>query len=149
MGFVSNHKERDLALPNHRRKLLVEIENDLLNDESILAVYYGGSIGNENTDFYSDIDLRIVVKPEKLVEYISNKQNRARKWGHVLYFEESSFNSIYTVAHYDCFVKVDVFYYKLENIRPSIWLQNIKIIKDTDEMMADILNQSMVLTYKP
>lgn len=34
-----------------------KIEDDLLNDPNILVVFYGGSIGNQNTDLYSDIDL--------------------------------------------------------------------------------------------
>lgn len=44
---------------------------------------------------------------------------------------------------------MDIFYYIPENIQPSVWLKNIKIVKDTNEMMADILKQSMTLTYQP
>lgn len=149
MGFVSNHGVRDAELPNSRRKLLDAINSDLFEDDNVLAFFYGGSIGNENTDLFSDIDLRVVVKPDKIKEYISNKKNRAKNWGNVLYFEEINPLSNYTVAHYDCFIKVDTFYYNPDNLQPSIWLKNIKIIKDTDEMMANILKRSMILTYKP
>lgn len=149
MGFVSKHKERDFELPNKRRKLLDTIQNDLIDDDNVLSFFYGGSIGNETTDFFSDIDLRVVVKPDKINEYISNKNNRAENWGDVLYFEDMNPSSIFTIAHYDCFIKVDIFYYTPENIQPSVWLKNIKILKDTNEMMTDISKQSMVLTYKP
>lgn len=149
MGFVNKHKKRDSELPNYRRQLLDAIERDLINDENVKALFYGGSIGNEITDNYSDIDLRVVVKPDKINEYISNKENRAKNWGNVLYFEDLNRFSIYTVAHYDCFVKVDTFYYTPDNIQPSIWLKNIKIAKDTDNMMLNILEGSMDLTYKP
>ncbi|WP_367802182.1 nucleotidyltransferase domain-containing protein [Brevibacillus laterosporus] len=47
------------------------IEQDLLKDSNILSVFYGGSIGNQNTDLYSDIDLRIVVKDEFYEEYLA------------------------------------------------------------------------------
>ncbi|MDQ0257977.1 hypothetical protein J2S74_005440 [Evansella vedderi] len=148
MGFVSKHETRDLELPNHRKKLLNSMERDLLNDDNVLAFFYGGSIGNENTDVYSDIDLRVVVEPENIEEYILNKKIRPQKWGNVLYFEDVHPLSTYTVAHYDCFVKVDTFYYTPDKIQPSIWLKNIKIIKDTGHMMARILDKSMVLTYE-
>ncbi|BDG47278.1 hypothetical protein PspKH34_18390 [Parageobacillus sp. KH3-4] len=65
MGFVTRHRERDLEIPKHRQDLMTAIEKDLLNDNDVLAVFYGGSIGNESMDLYSDIDLRIVVLPEK------------------------------------------------------------------------------------
>lgn len=149
MGFISKHKTRDLELPNSRKKLLDAIKSDLLDDENILAYFYGGSIGNEDTDIFSDIDLRVVVKSDKINEYISNKKTRANNWGNVLYFEDLNPSSTYTVAHYDCFVKVDTFYYTPANIRPSTWLKNIKIIKDTNQMMVDILKQSMALSYRP
>mgnify|MGYP000846284590 CR=1 FL=1 len=149
MGLVSKHEERDLELPNNRRILLEAIESDLVNDDNVLALFYGGSIGNENTDVFSDIDLRVVVKPDYIKEYIANKNERAKNWGDVLYFEDLYPSSIYTVAHFNCFVKVDIFYYTPENIQPSTWLKNIKIIKDTNRMMAETLTRSMTLTYKP
>lgn len=61
------------------------IERDLINDDNVLALFYGGSIGSENTDLYSDIDLRVVVKPEKIEGYISNKIN-VLKAGEMFYF---------------------------------------------------------------
>lgn len=149
MGFVSKHKERDSELPIQRNKLLQAIENDLLIDDHVLGFFYGGSIANDHLDNYSDIDLRIIVKPEKMKEYITNKNNRAGNWGNVLYFEDSHPSSIYVVAHYDCFVKVDIFYYTPDYIQPSVWLQNIKIMKDNRGMLANVLEQSMKLAYKP
>lgn len=148
-GIVSRHRARDLKLPNKRKKLLDAIENDLSSDDNVLAFFYGGSVGNKNTDVYSDIDLRIVIKPNKIKEYVLNKKNRAKNWGNVLYYENLDPYSIYTIAHYDCFVKVDIFYFSPDDIQPSTWLKNIKIIKDNEGLMTDILKQSMVLSYKP
>src|SRR5690625_2291598 len=99
------------------------IEQDLSNDDQVLAVYYGGSIGNRNTDLYSDIDLRIVVNDDHFEEYRINKKQRAKKWGNVLFFEDFPW-STYSIAHYDTFIKVDTFYYRMKDIQPSIWLQN-------------------------
>ncbi|MFC4559205.1 aminoglycoside 6-adenylyltransferase [Virgibacillus kekensis] len=128
---------------------MVNIENDFLQDKNVLSVFYGGSIGNGNTDNYSDIDLRIVVRSEKIRDYIQAKNTRPKNWGNILFLEDVNPNSIYTVVHFDCFVKVDTFYYRPEHIQPSVWLKNIKIIKDTDGMMADIQKQSTSLSYEP
>jgi len=86
VGFVNKHEERDLELPNNRNKLLDAIANDLLSDDNVLSFFYGGSIGNENTNIFSDIDLRIIVKPNKINEYIGNKQMRAKKLGKCIVF---------------------------------------------------------------
>ncbi|WP_430787326.1 hypothetical protein VBD025_16155 [Virgibacillus flavescens] len=148
MGFVNKHSERDSMLPMHRKNLMDRIEQDLLHDDHVLALFYGGSIGNENTDCYSDIDLRVVIKSEKIKEYISEKKIRPLTWGKVLYFEDANPLSNYTVAHYDSFVKVDTFYYKLDDLQPSVWLENSKIKKDTTGMIAEILGKSKTLTYE-
>lgn len=95
------------------------MSQDLINDENVLSVFYGGSIGNGNTDIYSDIDLRIVVKDEEFERYRKNKKERAKNWGEVLYFEDFPW-ATHGVAHYDTFIKVDTFYYKTVDIQPSI-----------------------------
>ncbi|WP_308471537.1 hypothetical protein [Brevibacillus laterosporus] len=148
MGFETKHKQRDLLLPKHRQSIMKKIELDLLNDPNILSVFYGGSIGNQNTDLYSDIDLRIIVKDEFFEEYRANKKQRAKNWGNVLFYEDNPLAN-YSVAHFSSFIKVDSFYYQTEEMQPSIWLQNIRIIHDTDGMMTNILEQSMQILYTP
>ncbi|MFC5464148.1 aminoglycoside 6-adenylyltransferase [Lederbergia graminis] len=148
MGLVSNHKERDLQIPKHRQRIKAAIEQDLIHDPNVLAIYYGGSIGNQNTDLFSDIDLRIVVKDECFEDYRLHKKQRARNWGNVLYFEDFPWTS-YSIAHYDSFIKVDSFYYKITDIQPSIWLQNINIVHDSTGLVNDALEKSMKLMYKP
>ncbi|MBS4196079.1 aminoglycoside 6-adenylyltransferase [Lederbergia citri] len=148
MGLETKHYERDLAIPKHREELLDAIQKDLKNDANVLAVYYGGSIGNENTDLYSDIDLRIVVKDDVFEEYRLNKKQRATNWGKVLFFEDFPWAS-HSIAHYHSFIKVDSFYYKTRDLQPPVWLQNIKIVHDTDNLMKDILEESMKLSYQP
>ncbi|WP_087999561.1 aminoglycoside 6-adenylyltransferase [Gottfriedia solisilvae] len=141
-------KQRDLDIPKHRQNLINELELDLINDNNVLAVFYGGSIANQNTDLYSDIDLRIVVKDELFEEYRLNKKQRAKKWGNVLFFEDFPW-ATYSIAHYDSFIKVDSFYYKTIDIQPSVWLQNIKNVHDTTELVKTVLEKSMSLSYKP
>lgn len=147
MGFESNHKNRDAELPKHRQLIKEAIEQDLLNDKQVIAVFYGGSIGNGNTDNYSDIDLRIVVKDEAYEHYRQQKRERASEWGKVLFYEDVAYTN-YSVAHFDCFVKVDTFYYRKKDLQPSVWLKNIEIVRDSSGLLEEILEKSMVLSYE-
>lgn len=73
MDLLNKHKERDFLLPSLRNVLLTKIQDDLLNDDNVLAFFYGGSVGNEMTDYFSDIDLRIVVDAARFQDFIQDK----------------------------------------------------------------------------
>lgn len=146
--YVTHFRERDVELPKHRDNLLHAIEKDLLQDEHVLAVFYGGSVGNKKTDLYSDIDLRVVVKEEVFEAYRLDKKGRAANWGDVLFYEDMPW-ATYSTAHFRSFIKVDTFYYRVKDIQPSVWLQDIQIVHDTNEWMKDIVEQSLKLSYKP
>ncbi|WEG14539.1 hypothetical protein PU629_09335 [Pullulanibacillus sp. KACC 23026] len=147
MGFEAK-LQRDSEIPNHRQRLIKAIECDLVSDENILAIFYGGSVGNNTTDLYSDIDLRIVVKDDAFEKYRLNKKQRARNWGPVLFYEDLPW-ATHSIAHYESFIKVDTFYYKPKDIQPSVWLQDIKIVRDTKSLVMNALIKSMSLSYKP
>ncbi|MCF6136665.1 aminoglycoside 6-adenylyltransferase [Pseudalkalibacillus berkeleyi] len=141
--------ERDLKLPKSREKLMKRIEKDLLEDENIIGVFYGGSIGSGNTDLYSDIDLRVVVTDEAYSHYVEMKLNRARCWGEVLFYEQAAQHLSYTVVHYRSFVKVDCFYYRLNDLKPSVWLNDISIVKDSTAKLTELRAASQTITYQP
>ncbi|RXJ04302.1 hypothetical protein DS745_02645 [Anaerobacillus alkaliphilus] len=145
---IRNHTKRDQAIPEQRKKLINAIERDLLGDDNILAVFYGGSIGNGCTDLYSDIDLRIVVKDDMFEQYRLNKKERAKTWGNVLFFEDFPWTT-YSIAHFDTFIKVDTFYYHIKGIQPSVWLQEIKIVKDSQGFVDQVVEKSRKLSYLP
>lgn len=145
----SKHDQRDLELPEFRQKLMQIIEQDVLQDEDIVTVFYGGSIGKEDTDLYSDIDLRLIVKPEKFSCFLENKRQRTWCWGNVLFFEDPGTQIPFIVAHYDCFIKVDSFYYRPHDLKPSIWLKEIKVVHDSKGILKNVIEESMKLTYEP
>lgn len=146
--YDSKHLERDATIPKRRQDIKKAIERDLTDDMYIIAVFYGGSIGNANSDDYSDIDLRIVVTEDAFEDYRKNKKKRANNWGNVLFFEDIPYAN-YSTAHYDNFVKVDMFYYRLKDILPSIWLRNIEVLYDSSELLEDIVKKSRTLIFKP
>ena len=79
--------------------------------------------------------------------YRKNKKQRASKWGNVLFYEDLPYTN-YSTAHYDNFVKVDTFYYHLTDIMPSVWMRNIEVFFDASEMLEDIIDKSMTLSYE-
>ncbi|MGM7700695.1 aminoglycoside 6-adenylyltransferase [Pseudalkalibacillus sp. Hm43] len=132
-----------------RHQLIERIEADLLADTNVTGVFYGGSIGAGNADPYSDIDLRIVVSESAFSPYIEDKMERAKAWGDVLFYEQAYPELSYTVVHYRSFVKVDCFYYRMEDLKPSIWLKKIRIVKDATGTLEKIQLLSQGLSYQP
>ncbi len=149
MGFVSRHLERDLLLPKHRDNLLGNALKDLTSDANVLAIYQAGSLARGNFDNYSDIDLHIIVTPEKKADFIKNKQSRARNWGEVLFYEDFNPFSPYVVTHYDCFIKVDSWYHTSEEVAPSIWLKGYKVLYDPNNIISKAIKESSYEVYKP
>lgn len=149
MGFVSRHIERDLSLPKHREVLLENALNDLTSDSNVLGIYQAGSLARGNFDNYSDIDLHIIVTPEKKANFIKDKQNRARKWGAVLFFEDFNPSSPVVVSHYDSFIKVDSWYHSPEEVVPSIWLKGYKVLYDPNNIIRVVIKESSYKIYKP
>ncbi|MHB1684632.1 MAG: aminoglycoside 6-adenylyltransferase [Bacilli bacterium] len=149
MEFHSRHLKRDLALPESRKGLLAAAVSDLTHDPDILAVYLGGSLAAGDSDLYSDIDLRIVVNPETHATFIADKLNRPKRWGNVLFFEDLGPTFSHTVAHFDFFIKADVFYYRPEDLLPSMFMQSTKILHDPLGLVEQVYEDSLSLSYRP
>ena len=148
MGFGAKFEERDLKLPSVLEKMNQAITRDLTEDPYVLAFFYGGSVAKGNADLYSDLDLRIVVEDEHFEEYRQNKKERARRWGEVLFYEDFPW-AAHSVAHYVDFVKVDSFYYKKTDLRPSLYLkQENKIIYDPHKIVERVVHESQTLSYQ-
>jgi predicted nucleotidyltransferase len=144
----TKHEERDANLIKEREKLKNEINRDLIQDKNVLAVFYGGSMAKGNHDWFSDLDLRIVVKDEVYEEYRKNKKERAKRWGDVLYYEDFPW-AMHTVAHYKSFVKVDAFYYRKEDLKPSHYMKEESQIEyDPYGIVAGVREQSEGLYYE-
>ncbi|WP_421385152.1 aminoglycoside 6-adenylyltransferase [Bacillus salacetis] len=135
-------------MPKVRQRIKETIERDLIHDENVISVFYGGSIGSRSTDLYSDIDLRIVVRDEAFEDYRLNKRERAQHWGKVMFYEDFPWAS-HSVAHYENFIKVDSFYYTKKDILPSVWLKEIEVVYDRDLFMQGIQKKSQELIYEP
>lgn len=147
MKYISRHIERDHDLPRVREELLNRIITSLKENPDVVGIFLGGSLAKENEDFYSDIDLRIVVEEDKLAYYIENKQKLPKEWGNVLFYEELYPRAPYTIAHFNNFIKVDVFFYDSSMLQPSTWLKGIRIVLDHKGIISEVLLKSEALEY--
>jgi len=122
------------------------IENNLMQDVNVKAIFYGGSLGSGHTDIFSDIDLRIVVDGSMVQEYRDKKKQRAHHWGNILFFEGYEHES-FIIAHFDSFIKADIFYYQESQLVPSVWLQDLHIAYDPYNIINDVQLRSKQLQY--
>lgn len=141
------HTERDGNLPEIRQQLLNRVQQDLEQDLDVLAIYLTGSLARGNADRYSDIDIHIIVKPEKLDGFIADKFGRAGRWGNVLFYEGIAASPV-IVSHFDCFVKVDSWYHTVDDIQPSIWLKGMKVLYDPHGNLEPVVQVSEEAVYK-
>ncbi len=133
---VDRHCARDLALPRYREELVAAITRDVTTDPRVRAAFVGGSLGAGDVDLYSDIDLRIVVDAEDVDDLVANKTVRPQRWGSVLFYEDLGPRVAHTIAHFEGFIKVDCFYYRVPEVTPSLALQNIRILHDPEGLGA-------------
>lgn len=141
--------DRDKSLPDERESILNKALEDLTSDEDVVAIYLDGSLSRNNEDQYSDIDLHTIVTPEKIKDFIKRKRERAEKWGNVLFHENGNPYSPVEVTHYDNFIKIDSWYHTIDEIKPTIWLRNMKVLYDPNEVLEQIAEVSSKMKYKP
>lgn len=146
MGFLTKHEQRDTRIPLEREKLRETIYKDLVRDANIIAFFYGGSLAKGNEDVFSDLDLRVIVKDEAFEAYRSNKKERAKLWGGVLYYEDFPWAS-YSIAHYRSFIKVDTFYYRQSDLQPSPYMKHLLIEHDPKGIVSQLRDESQSINY--
>lgn len=145
----SRFEQRDAQLTEERDALFKRAVDDLASDEDVIAIYLDGSLSRNIADRYSDIDLHTIVVPNKLTHFIKKKTERAEKWGNVLFHENANPFSPVAVSHYDSFVKIDSWYHTIDEVKPSIWLRNMKILYDPNEVLEQIAEVSSKIVYEP
>lgn len=134
-------------LENARNDLLATALRYFKADPGVLGIFLGGSIAAGSADAYSDIDLRIVVKPELHSHYVEQRQQIPKHWPGFL-FNEWMPNTQHCVSHFQPFGKIDIFYYDAAALTPSPWhLLPIKIVHDPKGVVADIVNRSKGLPF--
>lgn len=134
-------------LESARNDLLATAVNRFKTDPNVQGIFLGGSIAAGSDDAYSDIDLRIVVRPERHSHYVEQRREIPKQWPGFL-FNEWVPNAHHCVSHFQPFGKIDIFYYDAAALTPSPWYRlPIKILHDPKGVVADIVNRSKGLPF--
>jgi streptomycin adenylyltransferase len=140
------------AWPEHRG-LLARAVGHFLGDTRVPGLLLGGSFVCGTPDFYSDLDLYIVVGDEYFGDVLAEKNTAAAVTGQVLTgFVPDHLgpggDEMY-IAVYDGPVKVDFNYVRRSSVRPSWKMAARLILKDTDGMLAEVIRASAGLAPPP
>lgn len=100
-----------------------------------------------SADSYSDIDLRIVVQPERHSHFVQQRRDIPRQWPGFL-FNEWIPNAQHCVSHFQPLVKIDIFYHNAAALKPSPWYRlPIQILHDPKSIVADLVKRSQGLQF--
>jgi hypothetical protein len=134
-------------LESARNDLLATAVDRFKADPNVQGIFLGGSIAAGSDDAYSDIDLRIVVRPERHSHYVEQRREIPKQWPGFL-FNEWVPNAQHCVSHFQPFGKIDIFYYDAAALTPSPWYRlPIKILHDPKGVVADIVDRSKGLPF--
>ncbi|WP_319420064.1 nucleotidyltransferase domain-containing protein [Pleurocapsa sp. FMAR1] len=132
------------AARQHIQNKVVEY---FLDHKGVEALYIQGSIAEGSTDEFSDIDFRVLVKPNVYQQFISERFDAPKKWGEWLYNEWAG-SSWVCVSHFKPFNKVDVLYFKPTELKPSPWFTlPTKVIYDPQNLIQQVIQASQALEF--
>jgi predicted nucleotidyltransferase len=140
------------AWPEHRR-LLDRAVARFHKDARVPGLLLGGSFVSGNPDFYSDLDLYIVVDDRYFLDVLAEKKPAASAAGRVLTGFVSDHlgpggDEMY-IAVYDGPVEIDFNYLRRSTLKPSWKMASRFILKDADGSVGEVIRSSAGLTPPP
>ena len=114
-----------------------------------MGVFLGGSVASGTADAWSDIDLHVVVCPERHAAFVEWRLDIPRAWDGFL-FNEWLDGASHCVSHFRPFNKIDIFYLNRAAFQPSPWLpQPVTILYDPEMVVAGVVARSHGLRFTP
>ena len=125
-----------------RDRLYQNIIDYFLARNDLEALYVQGSIAAGTADKFSDIDFRVVINSKAYRRYISERFNATKQWGEWIYNEWGG-RSWVCVSHFKPFNKIDVLYFKPEELQPLPWfLLPTEVIYDPKGLVRQVVRAS-------
>lgn len=87
----------------------------------ITGVFLSGSLATEESDCFSDIDLRVLVEDDWVGEFVDRRLFAPKEWHEGFLFNEWKPDAKHCVSHFLPFVKVDCFYIALSELNSPAW----------------------------
>ena len=140
---------RQAELVAGRERLLATAVNRFTHAPAVVGLFLGGSLASGTADAWSDIDLRMVVRPERHAGFVERRLDIPRAWDGFL-FNEWLDGASHCVSHFRPFNKIDIFYLNRAAFQPSPWLaQPATILHDPEMVVADGVARSRELRFVP
>jgi len=137
----------DRALIAARDQLLEAACRYFADDPAVVGIFLGGSLAAGVADTWSDIDLRVVVTPDRYGHYVDQRRELPKQWPGFL-FNEWVPGAQHCVSHFRPFGKIDIFYYDVSALLPSPWYRlPIGILHDPEGIVASVVERSKTLRF--
>jgi hypothetical protein len=136
------------TLVNGREALLSAAQRDLASRPDVLGVFLAGSMAAGTADPWSDIDLRVVVRPDRHPWFPDHRRDIPAAWPGFL-FSEWLPGAHHCVSHFRPFTMIDVFYHAADALRPSPWHSlPIRVLHDPAGLVARLLADPQTLPFE-
>ena len=134
-----------------RKSILDKAVAFFIKQPEVLAVFLSGSIPAKTEDAYSDIDLRVVVQPRAFDEFLfQNKLEYPKNFGTLLFNEFSDATPQICVSHFAPFNKLDIVYYRPQDLKPSYYYQQpLEVFHDPKKLVKECIKASKNLPIEP
>lgn len=111
------------------------VVSSLKKDESVQAIFLKGSMGRNEHDEFSDIDLYCLVNAEDLDMFLPNRMRHIRAYKELLFYDEIFIVAPQILAVYENLVHLDLFTVTKENYVAKDF---IKVLYDPDGRLAPL-----------
>lgn len=138
-----------VELVRGRDALLARATEHFRADDSTLAMFLAGSLADGTADAWSDVDLRVVTANEAFERVVAARRSAAQTWGEWLFDVWDQARPNFCVSHFRPFTKIDVFYYRPEDLTPSLWYARpLRVLHDPGGLVARVVERSRELTVE-
>ena len=131
-------------LPQHR-SLLDRAVNHFRDDDRVLGLVLGGSLARGGADFYSDVDLYVIVRDEALDAVFAGRARAAEAIGPPLFrfaVDPVPGGSRDYIVTYPGPVKLDLMYHRRSELEPDQKWENGLVLKDDSASLAAVVSRS-------
>ena len=132
-------------LPQHHN-LLERVVARFRDDDRVPGLVLGGSLAIGGADFYSDVDLYMIVRDESLDAVFAERDAAAEAIGSPLLrftVESVPGGSRDYIVTYPGPVKLDLMYHRESEVEPSPKWENRLVLKDDSGSLASVVSWSM------
>ena len=113
-----------------------------------VGLFFCGSVAEDTADLSSDLDVRVIVAEEHFEQFCAERETAPATWGQLL-FNTGAMESHVCVSHFAPLVKVDVFYYRRNDLAPSPWIaRGVRILLDAQGAVQNLVERSVGMVFR-